>query len=78
MKLEKLIAMYPAYRVRVDFADVPVISSSFADEFIGKLFVRIGALRFMRTFHIRGASPKVNSVLDRAILQRVRQEADDG
>ena len=78
MKLEKLLAMYPAYRVRVDFADVPVISSSFADEFIGKLFVRTGALRFMRTIQFRGASPKVQSVLDRAILQRVRQEADDG
>ena len=67
--------MYPSYPIHVDFDGISVISSSFADEFLGKLFVRIGALRFMTAIQLRGVSPTVRSVLDRAILQRVQQEA---
>ena len=74
-KIENLLAMYPSYPIHVDFDGISVISSSFADEFLGKLFVRIGALRFMTAIQLRGVSPTVRSVLDRAILQRVQQEA---
>lgn len=73
-KLENLMAMYPSHPVDVDFGDIPVASSSFADEFIGKLFVRLGALRFMSAIRLRRMSPPVRAVLDRAILQRAGQE----
>lgn len=76
-KLQSLMSMYPNYPVHVDFDGIAVISSSFADEFLGKLFVRIGALRFMNTIHLRGVSPAVRSLLDQAIFQRVRQETDE-
>ena len=69
--------MYPRYPVDLDFADSTVISSSFADEFVGKLFVRMGALRFTREIRFSGVTPTVQSVLDKAILQRVQQEAED-
>ena len=77
-KLENLMAMYPNHPVNVDFGDISVVSSSFADEFLGKLFVRMGALRFMGAIRLRGMSPPVRAVLDRAILQRTQQEAEDG
>lgn len=76
-KLENLMRMYPRYPVDLDFADSTVISSSFADEFVGKLFVRMGALRFTREIRFSGVTPTVQSVLDKAILQRVQQEAED-
>lgn len=47
-KLENLMRMYSGYPVNLVFADITVVSSSFADEFVGKLFVRMGALRFTR------------------------------
>ena len=77
-KLENLMKMYPNHPVNLEFADLPLVSSSFADEFVGKLFVRMGALRFSRRIRFRGVTPTVQALLDKAILQRVRQEADDG
>lgn len=77
-KIENLMAMYPDYPINVDFDGVSIVSSSFADEFLGKLFVRIGALRFMSAIRLRGVSPTVRSVVDRAILQRAQHEADNG
>lgn len=76
MKLENLMKMYPGYPIKVDFGDISVISSSFADELLGKLFVGVGALRFMRTVRVERVSPKVQAVLDRAILQRAGQESE--
>jgi anti-sigma regulatory factor (Ser/Thr protein kinase)/anti-anti-sigma regulatory factor len=75
-KIENLMAMYPNYPVNIDFGDISVVSSSFADEFIGKLFVRTGALRFMNTIRLRNVSPTVRAVLDRAILQRAGQASE--
>jgi len=77
-KLENLMTMYPGHLVKLDFEDVPVVSSSFADEFLGKLFVRMGALRFTRDIRVHGVSPIVQGLLDKAILQRVHQEAEEG
>ena len=76
-KLENLMGMYPSYPVNIDFSDIYIVSSSFADELLGKLFVRMGALRFMNAVNLQRVSPTVRAVLDRAILQRVRQEADE-
>ena len=74
LKLENLMKMYPDFPVNLDFADVGLVSSSFADEFLGKLFVRVGALGFSRRIRFHGVTPTVQSLLDKAILQRVQQE----
>ena len=72
------MTMYPDYPINVDFDGVSIVSSSFADEFLGKLFVRIGALRFMNAIRLRGVCPTVRSVVDQAILQRVKHDAETG
>lgn len=77
-KIENLMTMYPDYPINVDFDGVSIVSSSFADEFLGKLFVRIGALRFMNAIRLRGVCPTVRSVVDQAILQRVKHDAETG
>ena len=76
-KLENLMEMYPGHPINIDFGDISIVSSSFADELLGKLFVRMGALRFMGTAKLLRVSPTVRAVLDRAILQRVLQEAGE-
>ncbi len=77
-KIENLMTMYPDYPINVDFDGVSIVSSSFADEFLGKLFVRIGALRFMNAIRLRGVCPTVRSVVDQAIFQRVKHDAETG
>ena len=58
--------------VVLDFADVSVISSSFADEVMGQLFVDLGPLTFANRIEIRNATPNIRGLIDRAIVQRTR------
>ncbi|NOT09557.1 MAG: DUF4325 domain-containing protein [Gemmatimonadales bacterium] len=69
-KLANIIQMNLGRRVIVDLEGVPLISSSFADEVFGKLFVALGPLRFGQVLDIRGVSATVRSLIDKAIVQR--------
>ena len=70
-KLLNLEKMCPKQRIWIDFEDVALISSSFADEVVGKLFAEFGPMRFMGRFQLTGASSTVQSLIDRAISQRM-------
>ena len=66
--------------VSIDFNGVSVISSSFADEVFGRLFISLGPRGFMRRIEIVNAAPMVEGLIDRAIFQRTRLgngETDD-
>ncbi|MCY4132921.1 MAG: STAS-like domain-containing protein [Nitrospira sp.] len=58
--------------VNIDFDGVGVISSSFADEVFGRLFVEMGPYDFMTRIKICNADPTVKGLIDRAIMQRTR------
>jgi hypothetical protein len=70
VKLSNLARMCPGQRIVIDFDDVPLVSSSFADEVLGKLFVEMGPLTFMRRFEFRNIDSTVKQLIDRAITQR--------
>jgi hypothetical protein len=77
-KLGNLLNAEPRKQLIVDWSGIPVISSSFADEAIGKLFVELGPITFSgRVSHV-GAEPLVTSLLDRAVTQRLRQSSEKG
>ena len=59
-------------RVVVDFTDVSVISSSFADEVFGRLFLDLGPRAFMSRIVLRNVDPTIDGLIDRAIVQRTR------
>jgi anti-sigma regulatory factor (Ser/Thr protein kinase) len=69
-RIENLRRMVPHNRIVLDFEGISLISSSFADELIGKLFIRLGPTDFMGAIVIQGASPINRNLIDRAILQR--------
>jgi anti-sigma regulatory factor (Ser/Thr protein kinase) len=57
----------------VDWEGIPLISSSFADEAIGKLFVELGPLEFgVRVRNIKMES-LIRGLIDKAIMQRTAQ-----
>lgn len=58
-----------------DFSDISLISSSFADEVFGKLFVELGPVKFNQLCRLKNVDSTVRSLIDRAILMRVRQAA---
>ena len=70
IKLQNLASLCPEQKIFVDFSDVPVISSSFADEVLGKLFLELGPLAFMQKFEVVNTTDTVRGLIDRAIAQR--------
>jgi anti-sigma regulatory factor (Ser/Thr protein kinase) len=77
-KCRNLLNADPEKRLVLDWCGVPVISSSFADEALGKLFIELGPMEFSTRLRNVGAEPLVRSLIDRAIMQRVAQAAGDG
>ena len=59
-------------KLRIDFSDIFIISSSVADEAFGKLFAQIGPLDFMQRIEILNVEPTVKMLIDRAISQRMQ------
>lgn len=68
--IENLLRDHPS--VTFDFDGVAVISSGFADEVFGRLFVDMGACAFMTRIEMRHVDPTVEGLIDRAIVQRTR------
>jgi anti-sigma regulatory factor (Ser/Thr protein kinase) len=70
-KLLNLARMCPNQRIILDFENVPLVSSSFADEVVGKLFAELGPLAFMQRFQFQKIDPTVRQLVDKAIAQRI-------
>jgi hypothetical protein len=58
-------------RILFDFSGVPLVSSSFADEAFGKLFLELGALDFARRCAFKSVDSTVKRLIDRAIALRL-------
>ena len=54
--------MAPNSRIFIDFDNVALVSSSFADEVIGKLFTEVGPVAFMSRFQLVSVMPTVRSL----------------
>ena len=70
-KLFNLHKMSNANLIIIDFKNVPIISSSFADEAFAKLFLEVGPMEFMKKFKFVNVMATVQQIVDKAIQQRV-------
>jgi hypothetical protein len=77
-KVTNLLNAEPTKRIILDWAGIPLISSSFADAAVGKLFVLLGPLGFSSRVQMVGLEPLVRKLVDRAIMQRVVQAQQEG
>ena len=71
-KTENLLAADAENSVTIDFSEVRMISSSFADEYLGKLRLSLGEADFTRRVRIVGLETSVRPVLAGAVSQRLR------
>jgi anti-anti-sigma regulatory factor/anti-sigma regulatory factor (Ser/Thr protein kinase) len=76
-KIVNLMNAEPTYPIIIDWEGVPVISSSFADEVIGKLFLRLGAMTFSSKIRNVNMEALICGLLDKAVAQRLTQEKDE-
>jgi len=60
--------------VVLDFKGVSVVSSSFADELIGKLAAECGLVTFMQRFKLVGMNETVQAITNRSVTQRLGSE----
>ncbi|MGH7241171.1 MAG: STAS-like domain-containing protein [Candidatus Saccharimonadales bacterium] len=60
--------------VNIDFAGVNVISSSFADELVGKLYAMYGPLGFSNYFKLLNMNDFVEPLVNKAVVQRLNTE----
>lgn len=57
--------------VILDFKEVAVISSSFADELIAKLLLELGLFQFNNLIALRGMNTQEQNILQRSVIQRL-------
>jgi hypothetical protein len=60
-------------KIILDFTDVGVISSSFADEFIAKLVARYGFYGFQRLISLQGMNETIQGIVHRSVAQRMME-----
>ena len=70
-----MIRQHPGKSIRISMEKVPVVSSSFADEVFGKLFVLLGATDYNAVVRLANVSPVCKDLIDQAISQRIVQDA---
>lgn len=63
--------------ITLDFTGTSVISSSFADELLAKLFMELGLFQFNNLIRIKGLDSTMQSILQRSVLQRIIEEVGD-
>ncbi len=57
--------------ITLDFSDVSIIASSFADEFIGKLMQECGFIQFNNLIRITNISKENMAIINRSVMQRM-------
>ena len=75
-KCLNLLNAEPDKPLVLDWTAVPLVSSSFADELVGKLFALLGPLAFSARVRNVGMEAMVRGLVDKAIMQRVAQVAN--
>ena len=58
----------------LDFEGITVISSSFADELLAKLFLDFGLFQFNNLIKIKSMDESLQNILHRSVLQRIVEE----
>lgn len=70
-----LINMYNDSKkgISIDFANVAIISSSFADELVGKLLAHFGFFGFNQIVRLKNMNPTIQAIVERSVAQRMAE-----
>jgi hypothetical protein len=74
-KIDNLLRAKPQSTIVLDWDGIPLISSSFADEVLGRLFVELGPVSFAGRIRSVGMEKLVRQITDQTIFQRAAQAA---
>jgi hypothetical protein len=60
-------------RASIDFQDVKMVTSSFADEIVGKNCAKLGLHNFFKKVQIVNSSEQIKLILKKAIMDRLQE-----
>jgi hypothetical protein len=63
-------------RLVIDFNDINVISSSFADELLGKLVIEFGFFNFNNLVKLKNMNSLIQQIVQRSVAQRMAESLD--
>lgn len=69
-KVINLLTAKPDYPLYIDWEEINVVASSFADEFLGKLFVELGKEKFEALIKNSNMDTLVGHIINKAITER--------
>ena len=55
----------------LDFSESSVFTSSFADELLAKLFMKLGLFQFLKVIKLKGITFNNQKILQNAIIKRI-------
>ena len=64
-------------RIVIDFADLRVISSSFADELLGKLVLEFGFFGFNNIVKLKNMNELIQQIVQRSVAQRMAESLNN-
>ena len=70
--INNVIRMSEDAKVDVDFTDILIVSSSFADECFGRLIAQMGPSEFFSKITFVNTDTAIRAIIDRSVLQRLR------
>lgn len=70
-KVFNMMTSKPSYPIYVNWDEVTVVASSFADEFLGKLFIEIGKEKFEQTIRNTNMEEILEHIVNKAITERI-------
>lgn len=70
--VENLLRQFPNQAVEIDFADVNLVSASFADEFVARMAKQVGITTFFQRVRLVNMNDIVRRTLDAVLEQRMR------
>ena len=63
--------------ITLDFKDLNIVSSSFADELIGRLVAEFGFYTFNNAFKMINMNTSIQSIVQRSVAQRMIESFDN-
>lgn len=72
-EVSNLIDFEKEKEIILDFEDVKMVTSSFADEVIGKNYAKLGLHNFFKKVQIVNTSEQIKLILKKAIIDRLAE-----
>ncbi len=74
--LNNVLVMAGKAKITIDFSDILMVSSSFADECFGRLIAKVGPAEFFSRVNFEHTDEALRAIIDRSVMQRLKYTSE--